>query len=206
MAQLTALALERFRRHGAPYDVAAAQLTLARIAGERGNCIEVVDHADQARSGSKLAGTGCCTGCSPPWTSRPPPGSAPGWSRSRPVTRWGCREKASRPTRSPQTDCHDAGTRGLAARCDLRRHRSNAARGRTRRGHQRPAQRTRVPGAAVTGLAHYAGCRAYNHCCGRPVPAESQVTPWSASLAAIRIAWPVVYPRWHRRRARCPAR
>jgi hypothetical protein len=36
---------------------------------------------------------------------------------------------------------------------------------------------------------------AYNHCCGRPVPAESQVTPWSASLAAIRIAWPVVYPR-----------
>jgi ADP-ribosylglycohydrolase/tetratricopeptide (TPR) repeat protein len=54
--QLTGQALEGFRRHGTPYDVAAAQLTLARIAGERGSCIKTVTHADHARSAIEAGG------------------------------------------------------------------------------------------------------------------------------------------------------
>jgi ADP-ribosylglycohydrolase/tetratricopeptide (TPR) repeat protein len=55
-AQLTAQALEGFRRHGTPYDVAAAQLTLARIAGQQGRCTEAVTHADQARAAIESGG------------------------------------------------------------------------------------------------------------------------------------------------------
>jgi ADP-ribosylglycohydrolase/tetratricopeptide (TPR) repeat protein len=55
-AQLTEQALEGFRRHGTPYDVASAQLTLARIADERGSCIEAMTHADQARSAIEAGG------------------------------------------------------------------------------------------------------------------------------------------------------
>ena len=55
-AQLATLALEGFRRHGTPYDVAAARLSLARIAGEQGRCTEAVTHADQARSAIESGG------------------------------------------------------------------------------------------------------------------------------------------------------
>jgi ADP-ribosylglycohydrolase/tetratricopeptide (TPR) repeat protein len=55
-AQLATLALEGFRRHGTPYDVAAARLSLARIAGEKGRCTEAVAHADQARSAIESGG------------------------------------------------------------------------------------------------------------------------------------------------------
>jgi tetratricopeptide (TPR) repeat protein len=55
-AQLTTRALEGFRRRGTPYDVAAAQLTLARIAGQQGRCTEAVTHADQARSAIESGG------------------------------------------------------------------------------------------------------------------------------------------------------
>jgi ADP-ribosylglycohydrolase/tetratricopeptide (TPR) repeat protein len=55
-AQLTGQALEMFRRHGTPYDVASAQLTLARIASEGGSCIEAVTHADPARSAIEAGG------------------------------------------------------------------------------------------------------------------------------------------------------
>src|SRR5207247_439098 len=43
-AQLTGQALEGFRQHGTPYDVASAQMTLARIARGRGSCIEAMNH------------------------------------------------------------------------------------------------------------------------------------------------------------------
>ena len=49
-AQLTGRALEMFRQHGTPYDVASAQMTFARIANERDRCIEAMTDADQARS------------------------------------------------------------------------------------------------------------------------------------------------------------
>jgi ADP-ribosylglycohydrolase/tetratricopeptide (TPR) repeat protein len=55
-AQLTGQALQTFRRHGTPYDVASAQMTLARIARERGSCIEAMTHADQARSAIEAGG------------------------------------------------------------------------------------------------------------------------------------------------------
>jgi ADP-ribosylglycohydrolase/tetratricopeptide (TPR) repeat protein len=55
-AQLTTQALEGFRRHGTPYDVAAARLTLARVAGEQGHCVEAVTHADEARSAIESGG------------------------------------------------------------------------------------------------------------------------------------------------------
>ena len=55
-AQLTERALEMFRRHGTPYDVASAQMTLARVARERGGCIEAMTHADQARSAIEAGG------------------------------------------------------------------------------------------------------------------------------------------------------
>ena len=44
------------RRHGTPYDVAAAQLTLARIADQQGNRAEAVTHADRARSAIEPGG------------------------------------------------------------------------------------------------------------------------------------------------------
>jgi Tetratricopeptide repeat len=55
-AQLTTQALAGFERHGTPYDVAAAQLTLARIAGQQGNRAEAVTHADRARSAIEPGG------------------------------------------------------------------------------------------------------------------------------------------------------
>ena len=54
--QLATRALEGFRRHGTPYDVAAARLTLARIAGEQSRCTEAVTQADQARSAIESGG------------------------------------------------------------------------------------------------------------------------------------------------------
>lgn len=57
-AELTGQALEGFRRHGTPYDVASAQMTLARIASEQGSCIEAVTNADQARSAIAAGGYG----------------------------------------------------------------------------------------------------------------------------------------------------
>lgn len=47
---LTRQALAGFERHGTPYDVAAAQLTLARIASQGGRCAEAVNRADRARA------------------------------------------------------------------------------------------------------------------------------------------------------------
>ena len=44
------------RRHGTPYDVAAAQLTLARIADQQGRRAEAVTHADRARSAIEPGG------------------------------------------------------------------------------------------------------------------------------------------------------
>ena len=55
-AQLTTQALAGFERHGTPYDVAAAQLTLARIADQQGNRAEAVTHADRARSAIEPGG------------------------------------------------------------------------------------------------------------------------------------------------------
>jgi ADP-ribosylglycohydrolase/tetratricopeptide (TPR) repeat protein len=55
-AQLTAQAMAGFQRHGTPYDVAAAQLTLARIAMKNGQGIEAVRCADQARSAIEAGG------------------------------------------------------------------------------------------------------------------------------------------------------
>ncbi|HXZ73199.1 MAG TPA: ADP-ribosylglycohydrolase family protein, partial [Streptosporangiaceae bacterium] len=55
-AQLAGQALEMFRRHGTPYDVASAQMTLARIADARGSCIEALTYADQARSAIEAGG------------------------------------------------------------------------------------------------------------------------------------------------------
>ncbi len=48
-AALTLQALEGFRRHGTPYDVASAQLTLADITARLGRCADSVTYADQAR-------------------------------------------------------------------------------------------------------------------------------------------------------------
>jgi ADP-ribosylglycohydrolase/tetratricopeptide (TPR) repeat protein len=55
-AELTAQALEGFRRHGTPYDVASAQLTLAGITARLGRCAESVTYADQARSTIEAGG------------------------------------------------------------------------------------------------------------------------------------------------------
>jgi ADP-ribosylglycohydrolase/tetratricopeptide (TPR) repeat protein len=55
-ARLTAQALAGFERHGTPYDVAAAQLTLARIAGREGRRVNGVTHADRARSAIETGG------------------------------------------------------------------------------------------------------------------------------------------------------
>jgi hypothetical protein len=55
-AWLTTQALVGFERHGAPYDVAAAQLTLARIASQGGRCAEAVDRADRARAAIEAGG------------------------------------------------------------------------------------------------------------------------------------------------------
>ena len=55
-AQLTTQALAGFERHGTPYDVAAAQLTLARIASRQGRRAEAVTHADRARSAIEAGG------------------------------------------------------------------------------------------------------------------------------------------------------
>jgi ADP-ribosylglycohydrolase len=48
--EFTWQALEMFREHGTPYDVASAQMTLARLANGRDQCIEATTYADQARS------------------------------------------------------------------------------------------------------------------------------------------------------------
>ena len=55
-AQLTTQALAGFESHGTPYDVAAAQLTLARIADQQGSRAEAVIHADRARSAIEPGG------------------------------------------------------------------------------------------------------------------------------------------------------
>ena len=55
-AQLTTAALDGFRRHGTPYDVASAQLTLARIARRQDRCVEAVAHTDQARTAIETGG------------------------------------------------------------------------------------------------------------------------------------------------------
>ncbi len=55
-AQLTARAIAGFERHGTPYDVAAAQLTLARLADQEGQRAEAVTHADRARSAIESGG------------------------------------------------------------------------------------------------------------------------------------------------------
>jgi len=54
--ELTAQALEGFRRHGTPYDVASAQLTLADITARLGRCAESVTYADQARATIEAGG------------------------------------------------------------------------------------------------------------------------------------------------------
>ena len=55
-AELTTQALEGFGRHGTPYDVASAQLTLAGIADRQGSCAEAVTYADRARSTIETGG------------------------------------------------------------------------------------------------------------------------------------------------------
>jgi ADP-ribosylglycohydrolase/tetratricopeptide (TPR) repeat protein len=55
-AQLTTQALAGFERHGTPYDVAAARLTLARIADREGRRAAAVTHADRARSAIESGG------------------------------------------------------------------------------------------------------------------------------------------------------
>jgi ADP-ribosylglycohydrolase len=55
-ARLTTQALAGFERQGTPYDVAAAQLTLARIASQEGRRVEAVTHADRARSAIEAGG------------------------------------------------------------------------------------------------------------------------------------------------------
>jgi ADP-ribosylglycohydrolase/tetratricopeptide (TPR) repeat protein len=55
-AQLTAAAMAGFQRHGTPYDVAAAQLTLAHIARQHDQGIVAVSHGDEARSAIESGG------------------------------------------------------------------------------------------------------------------------------------------------------
>jgi ADP-ribosylglycohydrolase len=55
-AELTTQAMAGFARHGTPYDVAAARLTLARIARQDGRDVEAVAYADQARSAIEAGG------------------------------------------------------------------------------------------------------------------------------------------------------
>ncbi len=55
-ARLTERALDGFRRHGTPYDVASAQLTLASIASRQDRCLERVAYADQARAAIEPGG------------------------------------------------------------------------------------------------------------------------------------------------------
>jgi ADP-ribosylglycohydrolase/tetratricopeptide (TPR) repeat protein len=55
-AQFATQALAGFERHGTPYDVAAAQLTLACIAKQNGQSIEAVSYADQARAAIESGG------------------------------------------------------------------------------------------------------------------------------------------------------
>jgi tetratricopeptide (TPR) repeat protein len=55
-ARLVMQALAGFERHGTPYDVAAAQLTVARIASRQGRRAEAVTHADRARSAIEAGG------------------------------------------------------------------------------------------------------------------------------------------------------
>jgi tetratricopeptide (TPR) repeat protein len=54
--QLTTQALTGFQRHGTPYDVAAAQLTLSRIARHEGRGVKAVGYTDQARSTIEAGG------------------------------------------------------------------------------------------------------------------------------------------------------
>jgi ADP-ribosylglycohydrolase/tetratricopeptide (TPR) repeat protein len=56
--QLTMDALGGFQQHGTPYDVAAAQLTLADIVRQNGRSVEAVSYADQARSAIESGGYG----------------------------------------------------------------------------------------------------------------------------------------------------
>ena len=54
--RLTWEALEGFRHHGTPYDVASAQLTLADLTARLRRCTESVAYADQARSTIEAGG------------------------------------------------------------------------------------------------------------------------------------------------------
>src|SRR6266516_4489104 len=55
-ARLTERSLDGFRRHGTPYDVASAQLTLAHIARQQDRCADAMRHADQARAAVEPGG------------------------------------------------------------------------------------------------------------------------------------------------------
>ena len=54
--ELAEQALDGFRRHGTPYDVASAQLTLACISARMGRCAQSVTYADQARATIEAGG------------------------------------------------------------------------------------------------------------------------------------------------------
>jgi tetratricopeptide (TPR) repeat protein len=148
-AELAVQALDGFRRHGTPYDVASAQLTLATITARLGRCAESVANADQARSTIEAGGYRVLYRLFPRQDVPPAARIRAGLQAVR--SRGRGRSAVGRPAAArhrPGSGAGDSGAGGVATRRHLRRHRATAAGGPERGGHWRPRHGTGIPGGA----------------------------------------------------------